>query len=152
MKPPIERFLSKISVSCINFYNNTPCWEWQNYRDKDGYGQFSIKSKLIITHRFIFEYYHGSICPDLTIDHLCQNRACVNPKHLEQVPIKENIRRGDTGKHFIGKFGVLNYQGRKTECPSGHPYDKENTMILNNNKRRCKICNRIQSLRSYHKQ
>jgi len=131
LTPAIERFLVKISVSSINFYNNTPCWEWIAYRNNDGYGNLQIKNRPIGAHRFIFEYYHGSICPDLTIDHLCRNRACVNPAHLEQVTNKENILRGQ---------GLCAINARKTHCNHGHEFTPENTYFDKNNGRYCRIC------------
>ena len=117
---------------------NNGCWEWIASINHGGYGLFKFNNKMIITHRFIYEYYHGSICPDLTIDHLCRNRKCVNPVHLEQVTQQVNISRGNTGKHHN------HYNKFKTHCPQGHPYSEENTYRFKNS-RKCKTCvsNRI---------
>lgn len=125
MKPVIERFLSKISIS------NSGCWEWNGYIQENGYGQTSIKSKGVYTHRFIYEYYHDSIHPDLTIDHLCRNRKCVNPLHLEQVSHKENIMRGDT-------LALKN--SKKTHCKRGHEFTPKNTYVNPRGSRCCMIC------------
>ncbi len=126
LKPAIESFLEKINVA------NNGCWIWLGGKNTDGYGYFYTNSKTVRCSRFIYEYYYGQICPDLVLDHLCRNRACVNPVHLEQVTIRKNILRG---------FGVTAINFKKTHCPQGHEYDDENTYIFKGNgSRRCKIC------------
>ena len=121
----IKRFLSKIKII------ESGCWEFTGHLDKYGYGQIKINRKTILTHRYIYEYYYGTICPDLTIDHLCRNRACCNPLHLEQVTKQENNKRGNSASG-INK--------RKTHCKRGHEFTKENTIIKKMEKRCCKIC------------
>ncbi len=86
-KSPIDRFISKIIVSPNN------CWEWQGSKTKEGYGRFSFNNIMIIAHRFSYEIHKECIPRELEIDHLCRNRKCVNPNHLETVTHKENIRR-----------------------------------------------------------
>lgn len=119
----IQRFLSKVKI--IGF-----CWEWQASKTL-GYGMFSIKHKVIGAHRFIYEYYFNRMDSNLQIDHLCRNRACVNPFHLELVTQKINLLRG---------FGISAINARKTHCPQGHEYSEENTWISKKNHRFCKIC------------
>lgn len=121
MRPIIERFLSKISVS------PSGCWDWMGAKNNCGYGFFWDGYSTGTVHRFIYEYYYGQICPDLTIDHLCGNRKCANPLHLEQVTQKENIQRGHS------------YNGKLTHCKRGHEFTVENTIIAQN-KRRCRTC------------
>jgi len=123
-KSPIERFLPKIKI------NDNGCWEWTDGTNHHGYGGFNVNNKAILSHRFIYEYYHGMICPDLTIDHLCRNRKCVNPLHLEQVSMKINNERG------MSPSGI---NSRKTHCIRGHQFTEENT-IKGKGRRRCKIC------------
>ena len=125
MKSTIERFLNKIKI------DDNGCWEWKYAKCSGGYGFIRINNKNILTHRYIYEYYHGMICPDLTIDHLCRNRACVNPKHLEQVSMQENLLRG---------FGVGVMNAKKTHCIHGHEFTKENTHVSATGKRGCKTC------------
>lgn len=137
MKTAIERFLSKISVA------QNGCWVWITSKNKDGYGVIGINYKSYISHRFIYEYYYGSISSVLEIDHLCRNRACVNPLHLEQVTSKENIRRGLTG-HTKNR---ANFNTYKTQCKHGHEFTKENTYVHSNGWRRCKTCKKIISQR-----
>lgn len=124
MIPAIERFLEKISVA------DNGCWEWLGAKSR-GYGTLRLNNKTILAHRFIYEYYNGSICPDLTIDHLCRNRACCNPLHLEQITSRLNILRG---------IGIAAINFRKTHCPKGHEYTEENTYISPNKKRSCLTC------------
>lgn len=102
----------------------TGCWEWQGYINSDGYANYQGSVAKVFC-----ELFHGKMPPKWTTDHLCRNRACVNPGHLEAVPHIINVRRGTTG--------IVNRS--KTHCPSGHPYDEKNTRIING-RRVCKKC------------
>ena len=121
----ITRFLTHIKLSKDN-----TCWEWTSSKTPKGYGLIEFNGKMIYTHRFIYEYLHGPIPAELEIDHLCSNRACANPKHLEAVLHTENIRRGNSG--------IINRQ--KTHCPQGHEYSLANTYHNPNGGRDCRIC------------
>ena len=88
------------------------------------------KEKKILTHRAMYELYVGQIPLDLTIDHLCRNTACGNPKHLRILTLLENCK--DNG------------WARKTHCPQGHEYTVENTYYEKRNngklRRHCRTC------------
>ncbi len=127
---PIIRFLSKITIK------DNGCWEWISSLNVDGYGKF-YDGKIKYAHRFIYEYFYGQICPDLTIDHLCRNRACVNPVHMELVTIQENIKRGISQS-------VINSQ--KTHCQNEHPLFGKNLYVAPNGTRHCRKCRYVFNL------
>lgn len=71
------------------------CWEWQGEMNRNGYGRVWINGKRLMSHRVTYELLVGPIADGLVVDHLCKNRACCNPEHLEPVTIRENTLRGD---------------------------------------------------------
>jgi len=141
-RPIIERFLSKITISITHDYNGTACWEWNGWINKNGYCHTSFKGKGILAHRFIYEYWNGDINSKLTIDHLCRVRHCVNPLHLQQVPHRINILRGDT---------LAAKNARKTHCKRGHEFTKENTRITGIGSRCCRLCENLRARNNYQK-
>ncbi len=109
------------------------CWEWTASRTTAGYGQTSVAGKYRMAHRALYELLVGPIPNGLQLDHLCRNRGCVRPDHLEPVTQAENLRRGER------------WQQRKTHCPQGHEYDEANTYVTPSRPtaRYCRECNRV---------
>lgn len=72
------------------------CWPWTSTLDHLGYGHVTVTGNPVpqMAHRVSFEFYVGPIPMGLELDHLCRNRACINPTHLDPVTHLENVRRG----------------------------------------------------------
>lgn len=116
--PLIDRFLAKVEI--------TPsCWLWRGAMDGKGYGNFGAgETGTVKAYKWAFEFYRFVVPEGFELDHLCRNRACVKPDHLEPVTHQVNMSRA-----------------RKTHCPAGHTYNRDNTWI-GDGERHCRICDR----------
>ena len=114
------------------------CWEWIGAKNSGGYGSIKDSGKNRKTHRVMWEIQVGGLTPGLTLDHLCRNRTCCNPDHLEEVSLKENILRGE---------GVYAKNKRKTHCKSGHKFTEKNTYQRLTGQRACRKCQVVAKLR-----
>lgn len=113
------------------------CWEWIASRYRNGYGQLGRRAgEPQMAHRAVYELLVGPIPEGRVLDHLCKNKACVRPDHLEPVTQRENSRRGD--------------KALTTHCSRGHELTDDNVIWEHDRdtpRRRCRIC-RLASARA----
>lgn len=113
------------------------CWIWTGYVNPNGYGQLGTilqgKKDTILAHRLSWMLFRGPLVEGLVIDHLCRDRRCVNPEHLELVTNTENVMRG---------IGLGPTNRAKTHCKRGHAFTEANTGIKDG-KRVCRACARL---------
>lgn len=119
----VERLLRNFTI------DQAGCWVYSGYTT-NGYKKIRVGDRKLAAHRVAYEVLVGPIPVGLVIDHLCRNRACINPGHLRPVTQRENILAGE---------GIAPRNAAKTHCPQGHPYDETNTNLYQG-RRYCRAC------------
>lgn len=125
--PPLDRLLRRRSVT------KSGCWEISGAGSENEYPTLRINGRIVKAHRFAYEHYVGPVPDGLILDHLCRNRHCANPEHLEPVTWAQNTLRG------IGPTAV---NAAKTHCYRGHPLD-DAYIIPSTGGRQCRGCTRL---------
>jgi DNA-binding transcriptional regulator YiaG len=112
-----------------------PCWVWVRGKTGAGYGTFGIGGgEIELAHRWSYMTEVGPIPEGTELDHLCRNRACVRPDHLDPVSHGTNMKRSPIVPSTIN--------AGKAFCDSGHEFTPENTRIKADGARECKECRR----------
>jgi len=125
MHPTLAKLLGRIVHSASG------CWEFPS-NNGNGYGRLRHCGRMLYAHRVSYELHVGPVPEGMQIDHLCRNRRCVNPEHLDAVSQAENLQRAAASI---------------TACPAGHAYDQKNTTFKDTETgrhRRCAECHRAQ--------
>jgi hypothetical protein len=138
-----SRFMSKVSFGPDKVKD---CWLWTAGKQEYGYGQFSMgRGVNRCAHTLTYRYWHGDYPISLHIDHVCRVPACVNPHHLEAVPVRVNVVERGTG--------ITAQNVRKTHCRQGHPFSTENTHVVpggaSKGERVCLTCRRARGRHKY---
>lgn len=107
------------------------CWIWTGCVASNGYSKLSFESKHTSAHRVFYKWFKGPIEDGLQIDHLCRNKLCVNPDHLEAVTPKVNTLRSEN---------IAAKNSRRTICLKNHPLAGNNLYITPDGRRQCRMC------------
>lgn len=137
--PLAVRFWAKVSQK-----DPVSCWEWLGQINQGGYGVIGLGRRSegkAQAHRVAYELVISPIPPGLQLDHLCRNRSCVNPAHLEPVTQRVNMSRGQS---------PAARGARATHCPQKHPYSGDNLYVYPDGSRWCKACRREGMRRRSH--
>jgi hypothetical protein len=119
------------------------CWLWGGYVMVNGYGKLTHEEpRSALAHRLVYEHRVGPIPDGLDLDHLCRNRACVNPAHLEPVTRRENLARSPLMPNTNGNK-------TKTHCVHGHEYTPANTGLAYRGHRWCRECDNARQRAEY---
>lgn len=122
-----ERLYARLAIDPA-----TKCWNWLGTISAGKYGSIYYDGRMQKVHRVAWELEKGSVPNGMDLDHLCRNRKCCNPDHLEPVTRSENLRRSP----------LMDRKSALTHCKRGHEFTTENTIIRKNGWRACRICMR----------
>ena len=126
MTPFDQRFWSK-----VDFLSDPHgCWIWRG-NVSNGYGRFTIGATGFRAHRVSYAITTGAPEVGQHVDHMCRNKLCVNPAHLEAVSHRENV--------IVRGTGPFAARARQTHCKWGHEFTPENT-IIHGGRRECHAC------------
>jgi hypothetical protein len=128
----------------------TGCWRWDASCNSKGYGLYSVgQGVLWLAHRAAFTALRGVIPEGLQIDHLCRNKRCVNPDHLEAVTAQVNVQRASAAPESIARVAAR--VEARTHCAQGHPLSGDNVRLVKDRKgnvsRQCRICLRAHNVK-----
>lgn len=146
----IQSHLNRKEISKIfkKIYINpkSDCWEWLGYKNTAGYGRYHVAHKPAYTHRMMYAWIYGPIPTGRgrnvpVVDHICKNKSCCNPAHLQLIPNIKNIESGN---------GLSVIESKQTHCIRGHllPPSKG---FGNGKRRNCPQCQAIRQRKYYSK-
>lgn len=130
MKQPNGKFIQGRFWTNIE-HNSQGCWLWRGAKNNLGYGCTWYMGQAYVAHRLAWKLWGNVLQSGLELDHLCKNRNCINPNHLEAVTHRENILRG---------VSPAATHAKKTKCPKGHNFDRTITRKTGKTQRVCSIC------------
>lgn len=113
-------------IKQVTYEPNTGCWLWSGALNSSGYGSVTFQGKTWRVHRLIHTYIVGEPIVAFELHHICAQKSCCNPSHLEKLTKAQH--------------SAIGYRSKLTHCPAGHPYSGDNLLMWSDKHRRCKIC------------
>lgn len=133
-RPELDRFIEKVLIA------DSGCWEWVGSRLPSGYGRFgdvNKRSAMVLAHRWSYEYFAGPIPAGAVIDHMCRNKLCVNPLHIDAVTPYENNARSIPFRRTH----------TDTHCVNGHAWNESNIYRKKGGGKNCRTCRNLSVVR-----
>lgn len=139
-KELLYRFIRKIKINNPEVDQNQ-CWEWQGCfsGSQISYPYFRYNGSTKRAHKFSYKYFKGEVPDGITVNHDCNNKKCVNPKHLSLMTIQENL-----------KLRLPRKIEDRTQCKKGHPLTGDNLYLYRGRTKQCYICKK-EYMRHYSK-